>query len=403
VLQEGFNQVLIGADAANASITKLGDTFREAQQSVLESGGRVGGQVALISGKTKDATSEITNFGRNATEVFHGTNKEVVDFKEQLNALHVDIKRFPNTEQGYLDFLKAVQRGFENLQKGGRTAEADIRARRFGLPLEDFMKGLTNSIKRYEEIVAELRKQGALFSPADRAKTEAYEQAVNKVTTAFEGLQKTIALTVLPDLTGWLTRLNKEVEEQGVAKLWDDFLGKKDFENTLDVMLGYYRSFVNGVHAFDEWLKTTHDALWKGIGAGARALTQPGPGAVTDQGFAAGGYIRGSGTGTSDSIPARLSNGEFVVNAGSVRRLGVGFLEDINNFRDGGYVHRPRLGFAEGGLAASATAAGTPVHLHIGGGTYPMSASSGVAVALVGAAKHSQMVSSGIKPSWYGR
>lgn len=33
--------------------------------------------------------------------------------------------------------------------------------------------------------------------------------------------------------------------------------------------------------------------------------------------YATGGYVRGAGTGTSDSIPARLSNGESVVNANS--------------------------------------------------------------------------------------
>lgn len=38
------------------------------------------------------------------------------------------------------------------------------------------------------------------------------------------------------------------------------------------------------------------------------------------KGFATGGYVSGSGTGTSDSIPARLSNGEFVVNAKATAR-----------------------------------------------------------------------------------
>lgn len=38
------------------------------------------------------------------------------------------------------------------------------------------------------------------------------------------------------------------------------------------------------------------------------------------KGFSTGGYVSGSGTGTSDSIPARLSNGEFVVNAKATRR-----------------------------------------------------------------------------------
>ena len=60
---------------------------------------------------------------------------------------------------------------------------------------------------------------------------------------------------------------------------------------------------------------------------------------------ATGGYIRGPGTGTSDSIPARLSNGEFVVREAMVRKYGVGFLHAIN---------RGRLaGFANGGLVSS--------------------------------------------------
>ncbi|MNJ50524.1 hypothetical protein D3C77_457990 [compost metagenome] len=38
------------------------------------------------------------------------------------------------------------------------------------------------------------------------------------------------------------------------------------------------------------------------------------------RGFKDGGYISGAGTGRSDSIPARLSNGEFVVNAQATKR-----------------------------------------------------------------------------------
>lgn len=46
--------------------------------------------------------------------------------------------------------------------------------------------------------------------------------------------------------------------------------------------------------------------------------------------FACGGLVVGPGTGTSDSIPARLSNGEFVVRAAAVRAMGVDTLEQIN-------------------------------------------------------------------------
>lgn len=47
--------------------------------------------------------------------------------------------------------------------------------------------------------------------------------------------------------------------------------------------------------------------------------------------FATGGYISGAGTSTSDSIPARLSNGEYVVKANSVGKYGVSMMDAINN------------------------------------------------------------------------
>ncbi len=47
-------------------------------------------------------------------------------------------------------------------------------------------------------------------------------------------------------------------------------------------------------------------AIIKGAMAGAKSLVK---------GFSTGGYVQGSGTGTSDSIPARLSNGESVMTA----------------------------------------------------------------------------------------
>lgn len=57
---------------------------------------------------------------------------------------------------------------------------------------------------------------------------------------------------------------------------------------------------------------------------------------------ATGGFIKGAGTGTSDSIAANLSNGEFVVNAKSTSKH-LGTLTAINNDK--------AKGFAAGGLA----------------------------------------------------
>lgn len=61
---------------------------------------------------------------------------------------------------------------------------------------------------------------------------------------------------------------------------------------------------------------------------------------LSRDGHAMGGYISGAGTSTSDSIPAMLSNGEYVVRAAAVRRIGVPTLSAINrgHFATGGLV-----------------------------------------------------------------
>lgn len=67
---------------------------------------------------------------------------------------------------------------------------------------------------------------------------------------------------------------------------------------------------------------------------------------------ASGGYIAGPGTATSDSIPAMLSNGEYVIKAAAVARYGKETFDRLNTmkFAQGGYVG------AGGGSAVSVSA-----------------------------------------------
>ncbi len=73
------------------------------------------------------------------------------------------------------------------------------------------------------------------------------------------------------------------------------------------------------------------------IGKGAKSVSN-GIGSVWDSSSkgisvhsATGGYITGPGTGTSDSIPAMLSNGEYVLRSSAVDRIGVGALNALNS------------------------------------------------------------------------
>ncbi|MCX7062847.1 MAG: hypothetical protein NTZ11_18420 [Gammaproteobacteria bacterium] len=76
------------------------------------------------------------------------------------------------------------------------------------------------------------------------------------------------------------------------------------------------------------------------------ALVSGAIGALLGNKFASGGYVDGPGTATSDSIPALLSNGEYVIRADAVNRVGRSLLDNINN----GSVSR----FARGGAVGTA-------------------------------------------------
>jgi hypothetical protein len=118
-------------------------------------------------------------------------------------------------------------------------------------------------------------------------------------------------------------------------------------------------------------------------------------------GLAGGGMISGPGSSTSDSIMARLSNGEFVMNAGAVSHWGAGAMAALNGLRNpfgGGSLPR----FASGGLVGTAAGGGTPVHVHLDGQSFAMRADDAVAQSLAVASRRYQMRSAGVKPSWYG-
>jgi hypothetical protein len=74
---------------------------------------------------------------------------------------------------------------------------------------------------------------------------------------------------------------------------------------------------------------------------------------MKELGLKDGGHVRGPGTGTSDSIPAMLSDGEFVMPADTVRKVGVRKLQDLvdKTHKPTGRAERATH-FADGGSAS---------------------------------------------------
>ena len=104
----------------------------------------------------------------------------------------------------------------------------------------------------------------------------------------------------------------KDAFASGLSQLFTDLItGTKNLEDS-------FKSFAASI------LKAIADMA---IQAAARGVIKM----VLGDGYADGGYVSGPGTSRSDSIPARLSNGEFVMSANSVKHWGVGLLDNLNN------------------------------------------------------------------------
>jgi hypothetical protein len=182
-------------------------------------------------------------------------------------------------------------------------------------------------------------------------------------------------------------------------------------KDTFNGFLNFIQSWVQaGIGYVDGLIKKLRDLIGAITGVNA---AQNGADASQQTGFAEGGSVRGPGTGTSDSILARLSNGEFVVKAAAVRTYGTRFLHAINNMRIpspafalGGLVDRlspvrsvPR--FAEGGsVTASPRSAFT---LQVGGDSFEgLSAPQDTANKMIKFATVRSIRKSGARPNWYG-
>lgn len=104
-------------------------------------------------------------------------------------------------------------------------------------------------------------------------------------------------------------------------------------------------------------------SLLGGVAGGLSDMFGAGGGNAYGFHLATGGRVTGPGTSTSDSIPAWLSNEEFVVKAAAVRKPGVlRLLEAINSGQDLGFAK-----FANGGLVGGGSAGGGALGVQGGG------------------------------------
>jgi hypothetical protein len=214
---------------------------------------------------------------------------------------------------------------------------------------------------------------------------------------------------------------------EALAAIWQTLVGFAtaawqtiaDLANSaVQAVVGFFTAGFSAITskftALADFAKSVFASIIAGARAVAEAIGSAGGGSTTNK--ASGGYIRGPGGPTSDSIPARLSNGEFVIRAKAVKKFGVGFFARLNGLREplrgaaegfanGGLVSAmspviPALRFADGGLAQSGGVTGRPVNLNIGGEQFQMVSQGNTADRLQRFATGKRLRSTGRRPTW---
>lgn len=152
----------------------------------------------------------------------------------------------------------------------------------------------------------------------------------------------------------WSNKMKSYAETVGKSMgsaMADFIMGAKTAKEALD---DFVRGIIqNAVSILTEWLAVF--AIYSAFPMWASGMTPADAANKTVFGVskkkAIGGLITGPGTGTSDSIPAMLSNGEYVINAAAVQRLGTAYLDTLNSphYAEGGQVGTPAMGAAGSG------------------------------------------------------
>ena len=257
-----------------------------------------------------------------------------------------DVGRLIDVE-GDLAELSRLERQYQTVTERMAIRERELQVQKdAGMLTESQMR--REVLTLHQQTAAEV--EGLIPKMQELATATGSEEAINRVArlkVEVAGLK-----TVADDVA---SRINGDVENAFATMFTEIGSGAKSAK---DAFADFARSVIGSINRIAA--QKIAESLFGGLGKGAAGGGGLGglvSGFFQWAGFAGGGYVRGPGTSTSDSIPARLSAGEYVLRAEAVRRLGVDFLHRLNG---GAFLPRwqqNRLAFADGGFVPEAAPA----------------------------------------------
>jgi len=289
----GQNQRIAAVAAFNEKVVALEEAARKAVEDKLLN--------------EKVAEELAGNFGSAVTDALHGKS----DFGDSMASIITN-----HLQKGMTDRIASFAEGFLDSFFGAFEGKGGI-----GGGLAEMLRGPDNEEKGGLEAAG-----GSILSGFGGGDSEGEKEDITALPA--KGLEKLTGSVAQADagILGWLGSVGSSIASA---------LG---FGTATAVASGTTATAATTTLTFTTALSLATSALMQLAAAATTASATQG-----FSFFSTGGYVRGAGTGTSDSIPAMLSNGEYVINAKATKRNGalikaINEGADISRFSTGGQV-----------------------------------------------------------------
>jgi TP901 family phage tail tape measure protein len=338
------NDLQAAIESKNAAIEKEEEAFKKSQKA---------GQ-KYIKGKQE----EIKVIDEQATKEIDAIEKQTDAYLKSFTKQD-DANKFRAEQRGTMlgglgalaegdifGFLDAQQAAEENAREFSASEEIKLIEEKKNAAVEAID---TERDRRVEALQAEIdKRQEALEKQAEgheahmnRLQKERDKMAANASKTIAEMQQTSDAIAGIQGndtVIGWLGTLRTDAERAAEKAALINYLIKNPGATVKEALEAVRKD----LYQRDQSYGAGQNA-GGGERAGGATPTQSSvvtPSSGGEPKVASGGYIQGPGTSTSDSIPARLSNGEYVIKASAVDQYGVGMMNSINEqrFAKGGQV-----------------------------------------------------------------
>jgi TP901 family phage tail tape measure protein len=306
------------ASQANDQISQLADSIRDFGSTQLS----VEQTESDFQAAVDDATAALKENGKVLT-----ANGEAIDLNSDKGRANAAALR-QIAQDGVAATAAIVENGGSQADAASKmqtTRDAYIKAAQaFGLSGDEAAK-MADQLRLVPENVSTLFKQQGADDVSNKAKQ--VKGDVDRVPSAKETKLRgdlSDAKAKLSDLKGQLASVPKSKSTKLNAEVAAARAAVQDLQRQINALPASKTTT----------LTTVNRTVAQNVTAGNTA-------------FASGGHVRGPGSGTSDSIPAMLSNGEYVIRAASVQKYGQHTFDRLNagHYADGGLVQH----FASGG------------------------------------------------------